>query len=65
MNYNDFGKTGENVSSLGFGCMRLPQYQENEEWFIKKQFAGYRKDGGKAISDCIDCGLCEKNVLSS
>ena len=36
MNYNDFGKTGEKVSSLGFGCMRLPEYQENEEWFIKK-----------------------------
>lgn len=39
MNYNDFGKTGEKVSSLGFGCMRLPEYQENEKWFIDQDKA--------------------------
>lgn len=39
MNYNDFGKTGEKISTLGFGCMRLPEYQENEKWFIDQDKA--------------------------
>lgn len=34
MIYRDFGNTGEKISALGFGCMRLPEYQEDEKWFV-------------------------------
>ncbi len=39
MNYRKFGNTGEQISSVGFGCMRLPEYQENEKWFIDEDKA--------------------------
>ena len=29
MNYRTFGKTGEKVSALGFGAMRLPIVENN------------------------------------
>lgn len=30
MKYRDFGKTGEKISQLGFGCMRFPQYKNDK-----------------------------------
>lgn len=29
MNYREFGKTGDKISALGYGCMRLPELEEN------------------------------------
>ncbi len=36
MNYRDFGKTGEKISALGFGCMRFPEYTEGEKSFVEQ-----------------------------
>lgn len=34
MNYREFGKTGEKVSALAFGCMRLPEYEKDGKWYV-------------------------------
>ena len=38
MQYRPFGKTGINISTLGFGCMRLPEYQlEDGSWAVDQE----------------------------
>jgi predicted aldo/keto reductase-like oxidoreductase len=39
MKYRDFGNTGEKVSTLGFGCMRLPEIEVNGKWYIDEDKA--------------------------
>ena len=37
MIYRDFGKTGEKVSAIGFGCMHLPEIEKDGNWFIDQE----------------------------
>ena len=37
MIYRDFGKTGEKISALGFGCMRLPEIETNGTFTIDQE----------------------------
>ncbi|MBQ4043168.1 MAG: aldo/keto reductase [Clostridia bacterium] len=39
MQYRDFGKTGLKISQLGYGCMRLPEVEENGKWRIDEEKA--------------------------
>jgi len=39
MKYRSFGNTGEMVSPLGFGCMRLPEVEINGTWHIDEDKA--------------------------
>ncbi|MFU0826538.1 MAG: General stress protein 69 [Lachnoclostridium sp.] len=34
MNYRKYGNTGENISVLGFGCMRFPEYEKDGKWYV-------------------------------
>lgn len=37
MQYREFGKTGEKISALGFGCMRFPEYQEDGKNYVNQK----------------------------
>lgn len=39
MNYRKFGNTGAMISSLGFGCMRFPEYEKDGKWYIDDEKA--------------------------
>jgi predicted aldo/keto reductase-like oxidoreductase len=39
MIYRKFGNTGEKVSALGFGCMRLPEIEKDGKWHIDEDIA--------------------------
>ena len=39
MKYRSYGNTGEMVSTLGFGCMRLPEVEIKEKWYIDEEKA--------------------------
>ena len=39
MQYRDFGRTGLKISQLGFGCMRLPEVEENGAWRVDEERA--------------------------
>lgn len=40
MEYREFGKTGEKISALGFGCMRFPEYEESGKWYVDDDKTG-------------------------
>jgi len=39
MQYRKFGNTGKMISSLGFGCMRLPEFEKDGKWYIDEEKA--------------------------
>jgi len=39
MQYRDFGNTGVKISALGFGAMRLPEYEKDGKWFVDEDKA--------------------------
>jgi len=38
MQYRDYGNTGK-ISALGFGCMRLPEFEKDGKWYIDEEKA--------------------------
>ncbi|HHU80117.1 MAG: aldo/keto reductase [Bacilli bacterium] len=39
MEYRRLGNTNIQVSALGFGCMRLPEYEQDGKWYIDEEKA--------------------------
>ncbi|MDR1927289.1 MAG: aldo/keto reductase [Oscillospiraceae bacterium] len=39
MQYRSYGKSGTQISALGFGCMRLPEIEENGIWRVDEEAA--------------------------
>lgn len=37
MQYRKLGSTGFNISTLGFGAMRLPEYEKNGKWYMDEE----------------------------
>ena len=37
MNYRKFGNTGIEISQLGFGAMRLPEFEMGKVWFVDEE----------------------------
>ena len=52
MNYREFGKTGEKISALGFGCMRFPEYQEGEKNFVDQDNPFRHAEPGHGAEEC-------------
>ncbi len=64
MNYRDFGKTGEKISALGFGCMRFPEYRKDEKNFVDQdkvdEMITYAYENGVNYFDTAP-GYCNQN----
>ncbi|MCK9479744.1 MAG: aldo/keto reductase [Firmicutes bacterium] len=39
MQYTNLGNTGFEISALGFGAMRLPEYEKSGKWFVDEEQA--------------------------
>lgn len=39
LKYRNFGADGTKISALGFGCMRLPEYEKDGKWHIDEEKA--------------------------
>ena len=39
MQYRKFGNTGKMISALGFGCMRLPEFEKDGKWYVDDEKA--------------------------
>lgn len=39
MKYRKFGRDGAEISALGFGCMRFPEFEKDGKWYIDEEKA--------------------------
>ncbi len=64
MNYREFGKTGEKISALGFGCMRFPEYKDGENMAVDQdkvdEMIGYAYENGVNYFDTAP-GYCSQH----